>query len=123
MSQAGDQGRSTATPDWEAIERSPEFRKLVSTRRRLLNLLLAITAIGLALYTALLVTAGDGFLGDGVIGSFTWGLLLVVLMTVFIFVLAAVYSRISLSTLDPMVEETKAAALRAAEDPPDGGSR
>jgi uncharacterized membrane protein (DUF485 family) len=116
MSHAADPGPSSPAPDWEAIESSPEFRKLVSTRRRLLNLLLAITALGLTVYTVLLVTAGDGFLGDGVIGSFTWGLLLVVLMTVFIFVLAATYSRISLSTLDPMVEETKAAALRGADE-------
>ena len=50
-----------------------------------------------------------------------WGLLLVVLMTMFIFVLAATYSRISLDTLDPMVEETKAAALRRAKS--DEGTR
>lgn len=116
MRQDADPTRRPPEPDWEAIEASPEFRKLVSVRRRLLNPLLAITALGLAIYTALLLVGGDSFLGDGAIGSFSWGLVLVVLMTFFIFAMAAIYSRISLGTLDPLVEEAKAAALRG-QDP------
>lgn len=118
MRQDADPGHPTAAPDWEALEQSPEFQELVSTRRRLQTPLLAITTLGLAIYTVLLVSAGDGFLGDGFIGSFTWGLLLVVLMTVFIFVMAAIYSRVSLGTLDPLVERTREAALRGRDDAP-----
>ena len=107
--------------DWEGIEQSPEFRELVHTRRRLLNLLLALAALALVIYTVLLVTAGDGFLGDGVIGRFTWSMLLLVLMTVAIFSLAAVYSRVSINKLDPLVERTRAAAFSSPGD--DGADR
>lgn len=111
MTTRPDPPRASAAPDWEALERSPEFRELKSARRRLLGPLLGLTALALAVYTIILITGGDGFLGDRVLGL-TWGIVLVVVMTILIFILSATYSRVSLSTLDPMVERTKAAALR-----------
>jgi uncharacterized membrane protein (DUF485 family) len=93
------------------LEASPEFRELVAARKRLINPLLAITIVGITVYTVLLLVGGDGFLADAVIGQFTWGLLLIVLMTVLIFVLAYIYSRVSVQKLDPLVERTRAMAL------------
>ena len=103
--------------DWDGIERSPEFRELVATRRRLIYPLLVVTLVGVSVYTALLLTAADGFLSDPVIGRFTWGLLLIVLMTVLIFVLAYIYSRVSITKLDPLVERARRAALSHGEAP------
>ena len=105
--------------DWVAIEDSPEFRELVATRKRLINPLLLITVVGLSVYTALLLTAADGFLSDSVVGRFTWGLLLIVLMTVLIFVLAYIYSRASIRKLDPLVERARQAALSQKDAPAD----
>jgi uncharacterized membrane protein (DUF485 family) len=97
--------------DWEGIEGSPEFRELVAARKRLISPLLVITVVAITIYTILLLTSGDGFLSDSFIGEFTWGLLLIVLMTVLIFVLAAIYSRVSIQKLDPLVERARRAAV------------
>jgi len=106
-----------ARVDWEGIERSPEFRELVSARRRLITPLLVVTVVAISVYTVLLLTSGDGFLSDSFIGEFTWGLLLIVVMTVLIFVLAAIYSRVSIQKLDPLVERAKHAAIEHGEVP------
>ena len=106
-----------ARVDWEGIEGSPEFRELVSARKRLINPLLVITAVAISIYTVLLLTSGDGFLSDSFIGEFTWGLLLIVLMTALIFVLAAIYSRVSIQKLDPLVERARRAAVEHGDAP------
>jgi uncharacterized membrane protein (DUF485 family) len=111
MAQDAGQKQRNAQVDWEALEASPEFRELVAARKRLIGPLLAITIVGIAVYTVLLLVGGDGFLAEAVIGQFTWGLLLIVLMTVLIFVLAYIYSRVSVQKLDPLVERTRAMAL------------
>ena len=108
--------------DWDGIERSPEYRELVATRKRLINPLLVLTVVALSVYTALLLTAGDGFLNDAVIGRFTWSLLLIVLMTILIFVMAYVYSHVSIRKLDPLVERARQAALSHGEAPADSYS-
>ena len=116
MAQHPGQRDPAARVDWEALESSPEFRELASARRRLLTTLLALTTVAMVIYTILLLTAGDGFLANRFLGI-TWGLLLVVVMTVLIFVLAAVYSRTSIQKLDPLVERTREMALRRADRP------
>ena len=128
-SERPDHGAATPRPssagervDWAGIEDSPEFRELVATRRRLINPLLLATVVLLSAYTALLLTAGDGFLSDSVIGRFTWGLLLIVLTTVLIFVMAYVYSRVSIRKLDTLVERARQAALTHGEAPADSQS-
>jgi uncharacterized membrane protein (DUF485 family) len=110
--------KQPGTPvDWEGIEGSPEFRELVAARKRLINPLLLITVVAITIYTILLLTTGDGFLSDSFIGEFTWGLLLIVLMTVLIFVLAAIYSRVSIRKLDPLVERATRAAAEHGDAP------
>jgi uncharacterized membrane protein (DUF485 family) len=117
MAQRSGQREGGPQVDWEGLEGSPEFRELVATRKRLINPLLLVTAVALAIYTALLIIGGDSFLTDAIVGRFTWGLLLIVVMTFLIFILAAIYSRVSLEKLDPLVERTKAMALRRADGP------
>jgi uncharacterized membrane protein (DUF485 family) len=82
---------SLAEPGWEAIARTPQFRELVSSRRR-------FVAIGSALYTgyllvflALLGYAKD-FMSNEVLGISLalWGGLSICVLTVF---MAALYSR------------------------------
>lgn len=120
MSIDADAHRSSAVPDWEALEGSSEFRELRSARRKVLGPLMAITAGSLAVYTLLLITTGDGALGDRALGL-TWGIWLVVVMTVLIFLMALLYSRASLNTLDPLVERTVALAQRGPATPPRNG--
>jgi uncharacterized membrane protein (DUF485 family) len=101
--------------DWTAIEDSPEFRRLVAARRRLVTALMGATTLTFAVYLALIILGGDGFLGDAVIGSFTWGMLLVVAMTVLTFVLTAIYGRVSNRELDPLAERVRASERRERE--------
>ena len=107
--------RPDSPVDWTAIEDSPEFRRLVAARRRLVTALMGATTLTFAVYLALIILGGDGFLGDSVIGSFTWGMLLVVAMTVLTFVLTAIYGRASNRELDPLAEGVRASARRERE--------
>lgn|SRR5919205_352126 len=107
--------RPDSPVDWTAIEDSPEFRRLVAARRRLVTALMGATTLTFAVYLALIILGGDGFLGDAVIGSFTWGMLLVVAMTVLTFVLTAIYGRVSNRELDPLAERVRASERRERE--------
>ena len=108
--------RPDAPADWTAIESSPEFRRLVAARRRLVTALMSVTTLAFVAYLLLLILGGDGFLGDRAIGSFTWGMVLVVAMTVLTFVLTAIYSRASNRELDPLAERVRA-SVRRERDP------
>lgn len=103
--------RAAAAVDWEAIESSPSFRRLATARRRLVTALMALATAGFVVYVLLLILGGDGFLADGLFGSFTWGMLLVIVMTAFTFVVTVLYSRESNREIDGLVERARADTL------------
>ena len=101
--------------DWEAAERSPEFRELVSRRRRFV---VPATVFFLAWYFGFIALAGyapdfmgEEFLTDGL----TVGYALALTQFVMVWVLAAWYLRKANREFDPMAERATARALEATD--------
>ena len=103
-------GRS---PDWERIERLPEFRELVARRRRFV---LPATVFFLVWYFGFIVLAGyaEDFMGTSIIDGFTVGYGLALTQFVMVGTLGIAYLRYSERNLDPLrariAEEAEAAA-------------
>src|SRR5215203_2987399 len=97
--------------DWEAIERSPEFRELVSRRRRFV---VPATIFFLAWYLGFILLAGyaPDFMGESIYEGFTVGYALALTQFVMVWVLAAWYLRKADKEFDPLEE----AAVRRVED-------
>jgi uncharacterized membrane protein (DUF485 family) len=101
--------------DWEAAERSPEFRKLVSKRRAFV---VPATAFFLAWYFGFIVLAGyaPGFMGETFITEgLTVGYALALSQFVMTWGLAAWYLRRSTRVFDPLAEKAAERALRAGD--------
>ena len=99
--------------DWERAERSPEFRELVSRRRRFV---VPATVFFLAWYFGFIILAGyapdfmgSEFLTDGL----TVGYVFALTQFVMVWVLAAWYLRRSDRVFDPLARE---AARMASEE-------
>ena len=106
-------GRS---PDWERIERLPEFRELVARRRRFV---LPATAFFLLWYFGFIVLAGyaEDFMGQSIYQGFTVGYGLALTQFVVVGVLGLWYLRYSERELDPLrvqIAERAEAAPAAA---------
>jgi uncharacterized membrane protein (DUF485 family) len=97
--------------DWERAERSPEFRELVSARRRFV---VPATIFFLAWYLGFVLLAGyaPGFMGESVIDGLTVGYCLALTQFVMVFVLGLWYLRKAEREFDPLAER---AAQRALE--------
>jgi uncharacterized membrane protein (DUF485 family) len=105
--------RSDQLPiDWQAASRSPEFRELVSTRRRFV---VPATLFFMAWYFGFIALAGyaPGFMGEEFItDGLTVGYVLAITQFVMTFVLVWMYLRKADRTFDPLARK---AAERARE--------
>jgi uncharacterized membrane protein (DUF485 family) len=97
--------------DWEGIERSNEFRELVSRRRRFV---LPATIFFLAWYLAFVLLAGyaEDFMGSSIYEGFTVGYLLALSQFVMVWGLGWWYLRKADSEFDPLEREVVELAER-----------
>ena len=89
--------------DWEAIERSPEFRELVARRRRFV---IPCTVFFLSWYLGfiLLCAYAPDFMGESVYEGLTVGYCLALTQFVMVFALGLWYLRKSDKEFDPLAE-------------------
>ena len=102
--------------DWQAVERSPEFRELV---RRKKAFIIPATVFFLAWYFGFIILAGyapdfmgDEFLTDGL----TVGYVLALSQFIMTWVLGWLYLRRADGTFDPLAERARDAATAAHGD-------
>ena len=97
--------------DWDAIERSPEFRELVSRRRRFV---LPATVFFLTWYLGFILLAGyaEDFMGSSIYQGFTVGYLLALSQFVMMWGLGWWYLRKADSEFDPLEREVVELAER-----------
>ena len=95
--------------DWEAIERSDEFRELVSKRR---SFVVPATIFFLAYYMGFILLAGyaPDFMGESVYEGLTVGYCLALTQFVMVFVLGIWYLRKADKEFDPLADAVVAAA-------------
>jgi uncharacterized membrane protein (DUF485 family) len=105
----------TAQIDWEAIERSPEFRELVARRRRFV---IPCTIFFLSWYLGfiLLCAYAPDFMGESVYEGLTVGYCLALTQFVMVFVLGLWYLRKADSVFDPLAERAIATYTDHAAD-------
>jgi uncharacterized membrane protein (DUF485 family) len=94
---------SSTQIDWEAIERSPEFRELVARRR---GFVIPCTVFFLAWYLGfiLLCAYAPGFMGESVYEGLTVGYCLALTQFVMVFGLGLWYLRRADAEFDPLAE-------------------
>jgi uncharacterized membrane protein (DUF485 family) len=113
--------------DWEAIERSPEFRELVARRRRFV---VPATIFFLAWYLGFVLLCGyaKGFMGSSIYQGLTVGYVLALSQFVMVWALTWAYLRRADRVFDPLQErvlervgvgdrETTGRFARAGETP------
>jgi uncharacterized membrane protein (DUF485 family) len=83
---------SHAEPNWEALARSPQFRELVSSRRRFVTGVTAFYSLYFTAFLALLGFAPD-LMDDEVIGSMSLALLGGFSVCVLTVAMAVLYAR------------------------------
>ena len=90
--------------DWEAIERSPEFRELIAARRRFV---LPATIFFLAWYIGFILLAGyaPDFMARSVHDGLTVGYCLALTQFVVVAVLGLMYLRRAERVYDPLAED------------------
>ena len=95
--------------DWEAIERSDEFRELVSKRR---SFVVPATIFFLVYYMAFIIIAGyaPDFMGEFVYQGLTVGYCYALTQFLMVFVLGLWYLRKSDREYDPLRDKVVAAA-------------
>ena len=108
----------SAQIDWEAIERSPEFRELVDRRRRFV---IPCTVFFLAWYLGfiLLCAYAPDFMGESVYEGLTVGYCLALTQFLMVFVLGVWYLRKADREFDPLAD----AVVRAADEAGDLDAR
>jgi uncharacterized membrane protein (DUF485 family) len=107
--------------DWEAAEASPEFRELVSRRRRFV---LPATIFFLAWYFGFIILCGyaPDFMGEFVYESITVGYVLALSQFVMVWGLTWLYLRKADRELDPLAERAAARALELSRGPQAGAA-
>jgi len=100
--------------NWRAAEQSSEFRRLVRTRNRFVY---PATAFFLIWYVGFILLAGyaPDFMGESVYEGLTVGYLLALSQFVMTWGLAWWYLRKSNREFDPLAEEARRVALKAAD--------
>lgn len=103
--------------DWEAAANSPEFKRLVTEKRRFV---LPATVFFLTWYFGFIVLAGvaPDFMGEKLVKGVTVGYVFAFSQFIMVWVLAAMYLRRADKVFDPLAEE----AARAAQAAPPGGT-
>jgi uncharacterized membrane protein (DUF485 family) len=100
--------------DWEAIERSPEFRELLAARRRFV---LPATIFFLAWYIGFILLAGyaPDFMARSVYEGLTVGYCLALTQFVMVGSLGLTYLRRAGRMYDPLADELARRALAASQ--------
>jgi len=114
---------SSAEPrvDWEAVERSPEFRELIAKRR---SFVLPATVFFLAWYIGFILLAGyaPDFMAESVYQGLTVGYCLALTQFVMVGALGLMYLRRSERIYDPLREKVIERALGTERARPPAGS-
>jgi uncharacterized membrane protein (DUF485 family) len=100
--------------DWEAIEASDEFQKLVAKRR---SFVLPATIFFLAYYMAFILLAGyaEDFMGSSVYEGLTVGYCLALTQFVMVFALGIMYLKRADRDYDPLAERVVEMASKTRE--------
>ncbi|WP_353647542.1 DUF485 domain-containing protein [Nakamurella sp. A5-74] len=95
------------TPDWEALQASPEFARL---RKAVRGFAFPMTAAFLAWYLlyVLLADYAHDFMGTKVFGNVNLGFVLGLLQFITTFAIAILYSRYAGRKMDPLADELRA---------------
>lgn len=101
--------------DWKAVERSPEFRELIATRRRFV---LPATIFYLAWYLGFILLAGyaPDFMARSVYEGLTVGYCLALTQFVMVAVLGLWYLKRADRVFDPLAQRAAQRALANARD-------
>ena len=112
---------SAADPriDWEAVERSPEFKELISKRR---SFVLPATIFFLAWYIGFILLAGyaPDFMAESVYEGLTVGYCLALTQFVMVFTLGYLYLRRADRVYDPLAATVVRKAVGDPYAAPDG---
>jgi uncharacterized membrane protein (DUF485 family) len=109
-----DEAPRQAAPDWQAVERSPEFQELVRTRRSFLvpaTIVFLVVAIGYLLLAAF----ADGLMGKQVLGGIPFAWLAALSQVLLTWVLTWAYLRKADSSFEPLEKRAAEAATRVIE--------
>jgi uncharacterized membrane protein (DUF485 family) len=101
--------------DWSAIERSPEFRELVTGRKRFTWTAGAI-GVGLGALVVVLAGVAPDLMGEKVIGSMSLGFLSGVLLIVVTWVITFMYMRRSDRVWGPLEQRVRDLAQSAERE-------
>jgi uncharacterized membrane protein (DUF485 family) len=103
--------------DWEAAERSPEFKELTAKRKRFV---LPATIFFLSWYLGFILLAGyaEDFMGDSIYEGLTVGYVLALSQFIMVWVLAGVYTRKANREFDPLARKAAARALEVGRRAP-----
>jgi uncharacterized membrane protein (DUF485 family) len=101
-------------PDWERIQRSEEFRELVTRRR---SFVVPATIFFLVFYMGFILLAGyaPDFMGESVYEGLTVGYCLALTQFVMVFVLGLWYLRKADREFDPLADKVVQAAAEEEE--------
>ena len=105
--------------DWEAAERSPEFKELIAKRKRFV---LPATIFFLSWYLGFILLAGyaEDFMGNSIYEGLTVGYVLALSQFIMVWVLAGVYLRKANREFDPLARKAAARALEVGRRAPGG---
>jgi uncharacterized membrane protein (DUF485 family) len=108
--------------DWQAVERSSEFRELIAARRRFV---LPATIFFLSWYIGFILLAGyaPDFMGESVYQGLTVGYCLALTQFVMVGVLGLMYLRRAERVYDPLAEKAVQRALAAGAASADDGAQ
>jgi uncharacterized membrane protein (DUF485 family) len=98
--------------DWIAAERSPEFRELITKRRRFV---LPATIFFLAWYFGFIILAGyaEDFMGESIYEGFTVGYLLALSQFIMVWTLGWLYLKKADRDFDPLARKAAETAVEA----------
>ena len=111
---------TTQNVDWDAAANSPEFKELITQKRRFV---VPATIFFLTWYFGFIILAGvaPDFMGEKVIEGVTIGYIFALSQFIMVWVLAAMYLRRADKVFDPLAEKAAAKAIEAgAARPPRG---
>jgi uncharacterized membrane protein (DUF485 family) len=108
MSTSTQQAQADQRSDWEALERSPEFRQLVATRRRFVIPALVVFVVWFGGFLVLTAYA-RGFMARRPIGWISWAYLLALSLIVMTWLITWLYLRWSERRLAPLADRAAGA--------------
>jgi uncharacterized membrane protein (DUF485 family) len=103
---------TTQNVDWDAAANSPEFKELITQKRRFV---VPATVFFLAWYFGFIILAGvaPDFMGEKVVEGVTIGYIFALSQFIMVWVLAAMYLRRADKVFDPLAEKAAKTAIQA----------